>query len=153
MLLSIGYLLVTKSCTWRTEINDTKIRNLKIENWCMHLCVVLSFDISNIDYIRCTWLKYQRFMPTEIKTTLKLRHTIYIQPRSVVTIWTLVLPRQLIHFVDLDIYILKMLRLCFCLKLKMSNWKNTARLLCEIVHMLIYSVASCIRLHNRVFGK
>ena len=86
MLLSIGYLLDTKSCTWRTEINDTKIRNLKIEIWCMHLCVVLSFDISNIDYIRCTWLKYQRFMPTEIKTTLTMSHTIFIQPRSVATI-------------------------------------------------------------------
>ena len=51
----------------------------------------------------------------------------------------LVLPHQLTDtfFVDLDIYILKMLRVCFYLKFKMSNWQNSARLLCEIVQILI----------------
>ena len=30
----------------------------------------------------------------------------------------------------------------------MSNWRNTARLLCEIVHILICSVPSCISCHR-----
>jgi len=105
----------------------------------------------------CIWLKYLTSMPTKIKTTLKLSHQSFkqLQLWSVTTPWPLVLPQQLTDsfYVGLDISTLKMLRICFYLKSKMSNWQNTARLLCEIVHILICSVQSCIRLQNRVLGK
>ena len=131
---------------------NKQIRNLKLENWCivfmcLNLCVVLNFD--------CIWLKYQRSIPTEIKTTLKLSRQMFIQPRlrSVANPWSLVLPLQLTDtlFVGLDICILQILRVCFYPKF---NWQNTARLLCEIVHIFICSLPSyIIRLQSRVLGK
>jgi len=41
-----------------------------------------------------------------------------------------------------------MLRVCFSIKFKISNWQNNNRLLCEIC-----SVPLCIRLQTRVLGK
>ena len=63
------------------------------------------------------------------------------------------LANSLILFVGLDMNNLKMLRVCFYLKFTMNNQQNTARLMCEIVHILICSLPSCIRLQNRIPGK
>ena len=77
-------LLVTKSSNWETNINKTEIRNLKIQNsstvfidvW-IFVCRCLTWYFKCwLLLVECIWLKYQRSMPNEIKTTLKLFMTI-----------------------------------------------------------------------------
>ena len=90
-------LLISKSSNWGTQIYKTEIKNLKIENWCIDFIDVWIFVWCWILLVECIWLKYQRSMLTEIKTTLKLSHQSFLQPKlwSVATPWPLVLPRQL----------------------------------------------------------
>ena len=103
-LLSIGYfqlqnlqiewqkLIKQKLEIWKLKMDDSFYR-------CLNLSVVLNFGISNVDlyFLSNAWLKYQRSMPTEIKTSLKLSHQIFIQPRlwSVAAPWLLFLSCQL----------------------------------------------------------
>ena len=108
MLLSIGYKIF--------KLNKTEIRNLKIENWCMvFLDVWILVSVKTWYFkcwlllVECIGLKYQRL--TKMRTTLKLSHQNFIQHRL---------------FVGLDLYFLKMLHVWFYLKLKLSNWQNTA---------------------------
>ena len=127
-------------------------------NRCMNHCVVLNFGISNFDFQISTYTSISRMHIIEIskvyvhwdKETLKIQS--FIQPR--LWKWWFYLAKWLIvFFVGLDIYIIKMLRVFFYLKIKMSNWQNIAPLLFEVLHILIFSVPSCIRLKNRVLGK
>ena len=111
-------LLVKKSSHWGIKIIKTEIKMLMhsfhrylnpVKPWYFKCWRLL---------VECIWFKYPRSMPTEIKTTLKLSHQSTLKCRNALAFCSI---SKLTDTVGLEICSLKMLRVCFYLKFKMSN--------------------------------